>query len=239
MDNPEVLARLPEVRRQELARAAEVIGYDEVVMLGYRDSGMPGSEANSRHDSFAQASLEEATERLVAVVRRNKPQVMAIYPAHQSMYPHPDHIRAHEIGLAAFLAAGEPSAFPSAGAPWQPLKLYYMLWSKKRMVALAEKFKQLGLELPWGEERLEMMANAPQEEITTELDVSSWAGVRDEALKAHATQVDPNSVFWFGLPPEVAAELGHYDEYHLAHNYSSSQPPEDDLFAGIGERARL
>ena len=93
---------------------------------------MPGSEANSRPESFAQAPLEEATERLVAVVRRTRPQVMAIYPAHQSMYPHPDHIRAHEVGLAAFLAAGDPEAFPAAGPPWQPLKLYYMLWSKKR-----------------------------------------------------------------------------------------------------------
>jgi mycothiol S-conjugate amidase len=239
MSTPEILARLPEVRAQELARAAEVIGYDEVVMLGYRDSGMPGTEANARPDSFAQALLDEATERLVAVVRRTKPQVMVIYPAQQSMYPHPDHIRAHEVGLAAFLAAGEPDAFPDAGPPWQPQKLYYTLWSKKRMTALAEKFKELGLELPWGEERLEMMANAPQEELTTELDVAPWSYARDNALRAHATQVDPNSVFWFGLPPDVVAELGHFDEYHLAHNHSGSQPPEDDLFAGIRVRASL
>ena len=239
MNSPEVQARLPEVRAEELARAADVIGYDEVVMLGYRDSGMPGTAANERPDSFAQARMDEATERLVSIVRRVKPQVMAIYPAHQSMYPHPDHIRAHEVGLAAFLAAGDPLAFPDAGPHWQPLKLYYMLWSKKRMFALAEKFKQLGMELPWGEERLEMMAEAPQEELTTELDVSAWSHIRDDALRAHATQVDPNSPFWFGLPPEVAAELGHFDEYHLAYNYTSSKPPEDDLFGGVRERVAL
>ena len=239
MDRPEILARLPEVRAEELARAADVIGYDEVIMLGYRDSGMPDSEANHRPDCFARAPLAEATGRLVAIVRRVKPQVMAIYPAHQSMYPHPDHIRAHEVGLAAYLAAGDPGAFPEAGPPWQPQKLYYMLWSKKRQLALVEKFKELGLELPWGEERLEMMASAPQEEVTTEIDISQWAGVRDEALRAHATQVDPNSPFWFGLPPEVTAELGHYEEYHLAHNCSGSEPPEDDLFAGVRERASL
>ena len=84
-----------------------------------------------------------------------------------------------------------------------------------------------------------MMANAPQEEVTTEIDVSAWADVRDEALRAHATQVDPNSPFWFGLPPDVAAELGHYDEYHLAHNHTGSRLPEDDLFAGLRERATL
>jgi mycothiol S-conjugate amidase len=239
MNNPETLARLPEVRAAELAKAAEIIGYDEVVSLGYRDSGMPGSEANARPESFAQAPLAQATARLVAVIRANRPQVMAIYPEHQSMYPHPDHIRVHEVGLAAFLAAGDPEAFPEAGRAWQPLKLYYMLWSKKRMIALTEKFKELGMQLPWNEERLELMANAPQEAVTTELDVAAWSHIRDEALRAHATQVDPNSPFWFGLPPEVAAELGHYDEYHLAYNYTSSQPPEDDLFADIRERATL
>ncbi len=233
MDKPEILARLPEVRAQELARAAEVIGYDEVVMLGYRDSGMPGTEANERPESFFQTPIEQATARLVAVIRRTKPQVMAIYPAHQSMYPHPDHIRAHEVGLAAFHAAGDPDSFPAQGPPWQPLKLYYTLWSKRRMMAMVEKFAELGLPVPWGEERLAMMAEVPQEEITTEVDVSEWQTVRKEALRAHATQVDPDSPFWFGLPPEVEEELGYVDEYHLAHNLTGSQVPEDDLFAGI------
>jgi len=239
MDNPDTRARLTEVRAAELARAAEVIGYDEVVMLGYRDSGMPGDPANERPECFARAALAEATAKLVAVVRRERPQVMAIYPEHQSMYPHPDHIRAHEVGLAAFVAAGDPGAYPEAGPAWQPQKLYYMLWSKKRQLALMEKFKELGMPLPWGEERLEMMAQAPQEEVTTEVDVAPWAGVRDEALRAHATQVDPNSPFWFGLPPDVAASLGHFDEYHLARDYTGSVPPEDDLFAGLRQRAML
>jgi mycothiol S-conjugate amidase len=239
MNRPDVIERLPEIRAQELERSAAIIGYDEVVMLGYRDSGMPGSEANEHPGSFAKASLEDATGRLVAVVRRTKPQVMAIYPAHQSLYPHPDHIRAHEIGLAAFQAAGDPDAYAWAGPAWQPQKLYYMLWSKRRMLALAQKFVELGMELPWGEERLEMMADAPQEDVTTEVDFGGWSHIRREALLAHQTQVDPNSPFWFGLPAEAAEELGHYDDYHLAHNFTASQPPEDDLFAGIRERATL
>lgn len=239
LDRPEILARLPEVRAEELARAAEVIGYDEVVMLGFRDSGMPGTEANERPESFVQAPIEEATARLVAVIRRTKPHVMVIYPAHQSMYPHPDHIRAHEIGLAAFHAAGDPESFPEEGPPWQPLKLYYTLWSKRRMMAMVEKFAELGLPIPWGEERLAMMAEVPQEEITTEVNVADWQNVRDEALRAHATQVDPNSPFWFGLPQDVLDELGYMDEYHLAHNLTSSQIPEDDLLAGIRQRSRL
>ena len=150
MNRPEILERLPEVRAQELARAADIIGYDELVMLGYRDSGMPGTEANERPESFFQTPIEQATARLVAVVRRTKPQVMAIYPAHQSMYPHPDHIRAHEVGFAAFHAAGDPESFPEAGPAWQPQKLYYMLWSKKRMMAHGREVRRAGPAHPRG-----------------------------------------------------------------------------------------
>lgn len=241
MDRPEILERLPEVRAEELARAAEIIGYDEVVMLGYRDSGMPGSEANRRKESFAQAPLEEAIGRLVAVIRRTRPQVMAIYPADQSHYPHPDHLRAHEIGLAASRVAAEPDAFPEAGDPWQVQKVYYMMRSQQRMAAMAAKFRAYGIRLPWERDEdaggEEVPEPQPQAEVTTEVDVAGFSQARDDALRAHATQVDPNSPWWFGLPEEAQAELGYVDEYHLAVNLTSSQPPEDDLFAGIRESA--
>src|SRR3954470_10464453 len=91
MDTPEVRARLHDVRMEELARAAEVIGYDEVVMLGYRDSGMPDSEANANPAAFANAPMEEAIGKLVEVIRRERPQVIVTYPDDQQGYPHPDH----------------------------------------------------------------------------------------------------------------------------------------------------
>ena len=128
LDNPEVHTRL-ELRRQELAQAAEIIGYDEVVMLGYRDSGMAGSEANANPLSFAQASHDEAVGRVVEVVRRTRPQVMVIYGDDQSGYPHPDHLRVHEIGLAAFDAAADSALYPEIGPAWQVSKLYYTVFS--------------------------------------------------------------------------------------------------------------
>jgi mycothiol S-conjugate amidase len=240
LDSPEVLERLPEVRAEELARAAEIIGYDEVVMLGYRDSGMPGSEANERPESFARAPLDEATGRLVEVMRRERPQVMVIYPKDQWYYPHPDHLRAHDVGMAAFHAAADPSAFPEAGPPWQVQKVYYSMFSRRRMSAMATKFLELGIEVPWmSHEDDEQRELPPEDEVTTEVDVTGYSQVRDLALKAHATQVDPNSPFWFGLPEEAVADLGFIDEYHLAVNLTSSQPPEDDLFAGARENAVL
>jgi mycothiol S-conjugate amidase len=119
LDTPEVHARLADLRREELAEATRIIGYDEVVMLGYRDSGMAGTESNANPDSFAQAPLDEAVGRLVRIVRRTRPQVMVVYGDEQSGYPHPDHLRVHEVGVAAFRAAGDAERYPEAGPAWQ------------------------------------------------------------------------------------------------------------------------
>src|ERR1700733_4263056 len=84
MDRPEVRDRLAEVRLEELRRATEIIGYDELVMLGYRDSGMPGTPENEDPRSFAQAPEDEAVERLVRIIRTFRPQVVVTYPEDQS-----------------------------------------------------------------------------------------------------------------------------------------------------------
>src|ERR1700722_13014638 len=140
MDRPEVRENMAEFRRLELAAATAIIGYDELVYLGYRDSGMPESEANKNPESFAMAPLDEAVGRLVKIIRRVRPQVLVSYPDEQNRYPHPDHIRVHEISVIAFDAAADPGAYPEAGAPYAPAKMYYTTWSMARMRAMHEKF---------------------------------------------------------------------------------------------------
>ena len=235
MDTPEVRARLDEIRMEELARAAEVIGYDEVVMLGYRDSGMPDTPTNADPRSFAQAPLEEAIGKLVAVVRRERPQVMVTYGDEQTFYPHPDHIRVHDISVVAFDAAADPDAYPEAGPPWQVLKMYYTAWSRARIEAIHTKMVELGLESPFSKEWFDRPSH--DHRITTRVDVGGdLYEVRRQALLAHATQIDPSSPFWFGLPPEIAREVHPYDDYVLARSLVDTPTPEDDLFAGARER---
>ncbi len=260
MDRPEVRADLRNVRRRELEEATRAIGYDEVVMLGYRDSGMPGTPANAHADSFARAPLDEAVGRLVAVIRRVRPQVVVTYGDDQRGYPHPDHLRVHEISVAAFDAAGDPESHPEAGPPFQPLKLYYVGWSGARVLALHAKFLELGLESPFDDAWIERATSGIQS-YTTAVDISDYADVRRQALLAHATQVDPTSPFWFGLPPEVARGVHPVDEYVLARSLvgesgaaavpteavvgdgtGPGQPGgntvvEDDLFAGVRDLA--
>lgn len=236
MDKPEVRERLHEVRMSELEQATKVIGYDEVVLLGYRDSGMPDSEANQRPDSFWQADIDEATGRLVAEIRRTRPQVIITYNEDQRGYPHPDHLRVHDISVLAFDRAGDREWYPEAGEPWQPLKLYYTMWSRARLMATHEKFLELGLESPFPKEWLE---RTPEwdDKITTQIEIADYGDVRRQALLAHATQIDPTSPFWFGLPPEVARTVHPYDDYVLARSLApGGELPEDDLFAGVRDR---
>jgi len=234
MDRPEVRENLAEHRREELAKAAEIIGYDEVVKLGYRDSGMPESEANKNPECFAMAPIYEAVGRLVEVIRRVRPQVIVTYPEEQTRYPHPDHIRVHEISAIAFDAAADPKEYPEAGEPFAPAKMYYTVWSVNRMRAMHEKFLELGLESPFSEDR---MARMPTEvSFTTSIDVNGYEHIRADALRAHATQVDPESRMWFGLPPEVEKALPTADEYQLVRNrLGPTDVVEDDLFAGVPE----
>jgi len=238
MDTPEVKADIANVRRRELERAAEILGYDELVWLGYHDSGMPDTEQNTDPRSFAAADLDEAVERLVAIIRRTRPHVMVTYPDEQSRYPHPDHLRVHEISDIAFDAAGDPERFPGAGEPWQPLKLYYTTWSRDRIVAMHEKMLELGLESPyarWFEQPADQPPPPAPPPVTTRIEVGAYYGHRKGALLAHATQIDPESPFWFALPDDVAATVYPYDDYTLARSLVDSQPPEDDLFAGVRE----
>jgi mycothiol S-conjugate amidase len=232
MDTPEVRADIGRVRLAELKAATDIIGYDDTVMLGYRDSGMPDSEANARPDSFAQAPLDEAVGRLVAIIRRERPQVVVTYPDDQSEYPHPDHLRVHEISLLAFDAAGDPDQFPEAGLPWAPAKLYYSVWPAERFRQIHAKFGELGLKSPFDEKWLSRLTR--DEPFTTSVSVEGFQEVRGNALKAHATQVDPNSPFWFGLPPEVMRDIYPVDEFRLVQSrVGGTDVTEDDLFAGV------
>ena len=231
MDLPEVRADLAAVRQRELEAASALIGYDEVILLGYRDSGMPESEANARPDAFANADLDEAVARLVEIIRRERPQVILTYGDDQQGYPHPDHLRVHDISLPAFDLAGDRSYRPDLGEPFTPLKMYYSVWSRARVEATHNKFVELGLESPFSED---WFTRPNQDDrVTTSIDIGPWFDVRLEALLAHATQVDPDSAFWFGLPREIARSVHPYEDYILAHSRVETQLPETDLFAGI------
>jgi mycothiol S-conjugate amidase len=235
MDHAGILERMPELRRQELAKALEILDVTSHHWLGYRDSGMADSEANRHPDAFANADLDEATGRLVAILRAERPQVVLTYDE-RGGYPHPDHIRTHEVSVAAFEAAGDPDRYPEAGPPHQPLKLYYhATFTRRRLETIHAGAVARGIESPFAEWLQEWEDEGLLEPVvTTQVDVARWLGRRRDALIAHATQIDPNS-FWFAIPDEVVAEIYPWEDYSLARSLLPDTAPETDLFDGIDQ----
>ncbi len=235
MDRPEVHADIAAVRRQELDRSAAAIGFAEVVMLGYRDSGMPDSPENADPRCFARAPEDEAVGRLVAVIRRTRPHVILTYGDEQTGYPHPDHLRVHDISVIAWDAAGDAGRFPEAGEPWTPSKLYYSTWSRARFVALRQAFVDNELESPFNDDWFDRPWQ--DDKITTKVDITGYYAIRSAALRAHATQIDPDSPFWFGLSDALVEGCYPYEDYELARSRVPTELPEDDLFAGLRDGA--
>jgi mycothiol S-conjugate amidase len=229
LDDPETKTRLPEIRRQELAAATRHLGYQRVWMLGYRDSNMP---ASGERGTFAAAPLAETVQALVRLIRQERPHVVVTYSDNQRGYQHPDHLRVHDASVPAYAAAGDATFHPELGQPWVPQKLYYTVWSRARLMAQHEAFLRLGLTSPFKPERWQRRASMDYR-ITTRVFVGDhWQQVQ-EALRAHATQIDPQESYWFGLPPDVARVTYPYDDYILAQSAVPQQAAEDDLFAEI------
>jgi mycothiol S-conjugate amidase len=246
MDRPEIKADIPGVRRQEMARAREILGIQQR-FLGFVDSGLPEGDPKPPlpEGCFALADVADAAGPLVQAIREFRPHVMLTYDE-RGGYPHPDHVMTHRVAVAAFEAAADPDAYPDAGQPWQPLKLYYFAsFHGAKYVALHEEMLRRSLESPYAKIFEEWAARAQERgddrrelEITTQVPCGEFFEIRDQALKAHATQVDPDG-FWFRCPIEVQRSAWPTEDYHLARSVVDTDLPEDDLFAGVRERVSL
>ncbi|MGI8458596.1 MAG: mycothiol conjugate amidase Mca [Propionibacteriaceae bacterium] len=234
MDRPDVLANIGAIRRDEMARARDILGISQV-WLGYVDSGLPEGDPKPPlpDGCFALGDLDDEIGTLVGVIRQFRPHVITTYDENGG-YPHPDHIRCHQISVAAFERAGDPHAYAELGEPWQPIKLYYQFtFHRDRIAALDAATKAHGLESPY-EERLKDWVADPEHQarLTTRVPCADYFGVRDQALIAHATQIDPEGA-WFSVPLSVHQQAWPTEDFQLVTSHVETALPEDDLFAGI------
>ncbi|AZI59372.1 mycothiol conjugate amidase Mca [Nakamurella antarctica] len=230
---------IAELRREEMATAAQILGVAHE-WLGYEDSGYHEGDPATwdlPENCFAHRDPEEEIEALVRIIRRFRPQVMTTYDE-SGGYPHPDHIRCHVVSLGAFEAAGDPARFPDAGEPWTVSKLYYNVgFSMKRMIAINDAVVATGVVSPYADWITRFTENPrpdPYERATTHIDVADYFQHRDDALKAHATQIDPDA-HWFAVPHELEKQVWRTDDYELARASVPTSAPENDLFAGVRE----
>jgi len=235
MDLPEVHGRIHEVRRDEMARAAEILGVEHS-WLGYVDSGLPEGDPLPPlpEGCFAVVPLEGPTEALVRLIREFRPHVLTTYDENGG-YPHPDHIRTHQVSMAAYEAAADYMLFPDAGEPWSVSKVYYNHgFLRKRMQLIQDEFARHGMHGPFDKwlKHFDPELDVFEQRVTTRIEASEYFEQRDDALRAHATQIDPNGDF-FAAPIEWQQRLWPTEEYELARSRVPVKLPEDDLFAGI------
>jgi mycothiol S-conjugate amidase len=243
--DPDLLRDMAEFRRREMARAVAELGVEHT-WLGFVDSGLPEGDPLPPlpEGCFALEPLETAAEPLVRLVREFRPHVITTYDENGG-YPHPDHIMCHKVSVEAFEAAADPDRYPGAGNPWQPLKLYYDRgFSRGKIMAFHEAMLAEGRESPFAEwlERWDTAdAEAeprPEPVVTTRIECADWFPVRDRALLAHATQIDPQGWF-FSIPMELQRRVWPTEEFQLVRSLVESPLPEDDLFAGVRERVEV
>jgi mycothiol S-conjugate amidase len=240
MDRPEVLANISEIRRQEMEAAREILGVSQD-WLGFVDSGWPEGDPKPPlpEGCFGLVDPQVAAEPLVRLIRSLRPHVLTTYDENGG-YPHPDHIMCHNISMVAVEAAADPDRFPDAGEPWQVLKVYYQHgFNRPRMMALHEAMLAEGLESPFTERIKEWKPDpAHDARITTRVPCGDYFEVRDRALIAHATQIDPDG-FFFRAPIELQKRVWPTEEFELVDSKVETTLPEDDLFAGIRGHADL
>ncbi|MFQ4147767.1 mycothiol conjugate amidase Mca [Arthrobacter sp. LAPM80] len=241
MGDPHSLRDMGGARRLEMAKAARILGIKHQ-WLGFTDSGLPEGDPLPELpvNCFALKPLEIAAAPLVRLVRRFRPQVIVSYDENGG-YPHPDHIMAHKITVEAFNAAGDPQKYPGTGEAWEPAKLYYDLaFNPQRFRALHYALEDAGLASPYAE-RLAAWLESDSEghtpprsthPTTTQIDCGDYFETRDAALRAHATQVDPNG-FFFAVSPQMQRKVWPWEDYSLIESHVPTSEPEHDLFAGL------
>ncbi|GAA1507499.1 mycothiol conjugate amidase Mca [Dactylosporangium maewongense] len=234
LDRPEVWENIATIRRAEMDRAREILGVDQA-WLGFVDSGFPEGDPLPPlpEGCFGLMDPEEAAAPLVELIRRFRPHVITTYDE-EGGYPHPDHVMTHKVSMVAFDAAGDAARYPGTGEPWQPLKLYYnMGWSRVRMHALHEAMLETTGESPYTE-WMKQWEERPDkgDRVTTRVPCGEYFEARDDALRAHATQVDPDG-FWFAVPLDIQQKIWPTEDYELVKSHVDTRTPEDDLFAGV------
>lgn len=234
MDRPEIAADIAGVRSREMDAARAILGIEQR-WLGFVDSGLPEGDPLPPlpEGCFALTDPAESCLPLVKVIREFKPQVMTTYDENGG-YPHPDHIMCHRISVEAFKVAADPDAHPELGEPWQVSKLYYhMSFHRRRFAALDDAMHDSGLDKVYAE-RLQDWADDGEFEarLTTFVPCAEYFPVRDAALKAHATQVDPDGM-WFMVPLAIQQAGWPTEDYQLVESLVETSIPEDDLFAGL------
>ncbi len=237
---PELLQdydHIQQLRLDELRCATAILGLGDLHLLGYRDSGMPGSPDNQHPEALAAAPINEVAARITKLIRQIRPQVILTFDP-QGGYRHPDHIAVHRATLEAFYAAGDPNRYPNGLPPYRPYKLYYHVLSRRFLRLAVLILPIFGIDpRRWGRN-----ADINLVEITSRsfpiharIDIRSVAEIKGKAAACHKSQSGPPTS---GLLSWLTRLMAGHETYMRAHPSAPKGLLERDLFEGIPEEAR-
>lgn len=234
LNTKENIQNLDSLREAELRCSVRVLGISRFYQLGYRDSGVQGSKSNRNRSSFYQADTSDATGKLVEIIRRERPDVLVSYDE-KGDYGHPDHIKAHQISVAAFRYSGDHNAYSQSGEPWQPGKLYYCYLRPSLRLKAMNKMRELGLKTALDDPGFDADRFRDDPRAQTVVNVVSSLHRKIEALLCHRTQIDVYRPI-ISLPIDFLREFAGYESFILAKSFvatAGENQAETDLFKGM------
>jgi N-acetyl-1-D-myo-inositol-2-amino-2-deoxy-alpha-D-glucopyranoside deacetylase len=208
---------IADMRTAELACAAGLLGLKDVIYLGYRDSGMPGSEDNKHPNAQVNRPVEEVAGRVVKYIRELKPDVVLTFDPIGG-YKHPDHIQIHRATVLAFDKADDASFHPEAGSPFKPRALYFQVfprWFLKWATRLMPLFRQDPTKFGKNKDiNLKELAEVSFP-VHARLDIRSVAEIKREAGACHSSQ--GGGQMRRGLMGFVTKVFGEHEDYMRAY----------------------
>ena len=211
LDPDEARPRLAQIRAEELECSVDALGSGAIHhhMLGYRDSGMIGTDANAHPDSFWQSDVDEGTRRLTEIVRVARPSAIVSYDENGN-YGHPDHINAARIARGAYQA--------SRGEAWQVDRFYEIALVREHWSELMATMKERGIALPWNRDEEEAESDdtdfgRSDAEVTTRVDVSDHLDAKRRSMDCHKTQ--RQDLGWLLDLPDDLADQAIDTEYYV------------------------
>lgn len=217
-------------REQELRDSMAILGVQDVRFLGFRDSGMIGTEENEDPRAFMNASAGGVVHMLVKLIREIRPAVVVTWDK-SGGYGHPDHVACHHHATAAFHAAGDPAQFPTAGPPHKPRALFYTTIPIEEFIKMGEELRKRGIELggPGDLSELEGLERLSPNCI---IDVADLYDLKMKALVAHRTQISEDDAMLKG-PEDLRRAFFAKEYFHRVHPPVSDGAMLDDMFAGL------
>jgi LmbE family N-acetylglucosaminyl deacetylase len=220
-----------QLREHELRCAASHLRLSEVIFLGYRDSGMPGTETNQHPKALVQAPMEELVATVAHHIRRLRPQVVITFDPFGG-YGHPDHIAMHQATMKAFEVCADPN-FPDPLEPFQPGKLYYHTFPRRQLRLLVRAMELFGRDPSrYGQNNDIDLREIVDHDypIHARIDYSTVARERDLAVACHASQ---NSGVSSGIIGWLTRLLRRRDTFMRVYPPANGRVKETDLFSGL------